>query len=888
MKNSNLLRSHFMPIFYKTHKIMLIFICLIFLLSSTGFAFQMEKTSRVQVGIINFLYLHDKGYVSQSNSNHEIETSILFPGIENEIRQYGMSNFSIKFEKVINGNLKYSESSEQISESYKNNGNGYDLNVWGLVKPINWSSHYDLDLIIFIDSHLILRSIIKIRNNRIVQWDGKKCNLSQDALSVLPGVFAYVLAHQNGQKSADQVYTQISERLKILPKAISKDTMKMIRNWSPQESVASNENVGTVQFVYESGLDYKLTIDQSMYDLLQRFLATNKSFNWYLDQGGLLMPEISIVLGSPDQEISTSDFEMSYAEPRTPAQLQVGIVPFENNSGSSDHDWVGFGLEYLLSNKFSHIPYYKLADRIAVQKFINSDSASVYVNGEEWTLDYSIGGSYAADNRSMEVDLAYIKSFTGTQLASEHYLTDYDDFFDIVDNAAKKFLRITGIVLSETEEKLFNRKVTSSMKAFENFCMGYIENASSDRDEETVLNYFLAAIKEDPEFWGAYYNLGTTFYNREAYTSALTQFNFIIDHFPSFELAYLGRGLTYFQQKNFQKAKADFEIYSRHKPNDFRAYYYLGRVSNQLKKYADAKKYLNKAIELNPNYGKNYFEMGNIYYAMNRFRPALSQYQMALKLEPTHLETHKRLGESYYRMHNFSGAINEFKVVLAVNPDDAEANFMMGVTVYKQALLDEYIDAFLEMYGLLNTEEIKSNKVKHEKEQIRVYREMTKRFFLAQNLRNNFYEATFNLALTYQERGIADSALIYYNKTLQLKPNLIKARVVLAKFYENQHETDKALKEYKEVVRSDPGYFIGYSNLGPLYDDMDIVAVVIKELETEVRSDPHNIDSSLSLASIYHVQGFNGKAATLYRRVLSLYPEHKKAKTMLARINGND
>jgi Tfp pilus assembly protein PilF len=165
---------------------------------------------------------------------------------------------------------------------------------------------------------------------------------------------------------------------------------------------------------------------------------------------------------------------------------------------------------------------------------------------------------------------------------------------------------------------------------------------------------------------------------------------------------------------------------------------------------------------------------------------------------------------------------------------------------------------------------------------------MTKRFYLAQDSRNNFYEATFNLALTYQERGIVDSALIFYNKTLQIKPNLTKARVVLAKYYEKQEEMDKALKEYKVVVRNDPDYFIGYSNLGPLYDEMDIVAVVVEELETEVRADPHNVDSSLSLASIYHAQGFNGKAATLYRRVLSIYPEHKKAKVMLARINGHD
>jgi tetratricopeptide (TPR) repeat protein len=867
---------------------MLIFICLLLLPSTLGLANQIDANSRVEVGIINFLYLHNNGYESANNSKHEIETSVLFPALESEIKQYGMSNYSIKFEKVITGNLQYAELAETKSAFYKSNGESYDLSVWGLVKPINGSSHYDLDLVIFVDSHILMRTAIKVRNNRISLWDGKKCNLSQDALSILPGVFAYALNHQNGQNMTDQVKNEISKRLNLLPKTIGKNTMTIIRNRSNQKDSGSDKNVGQVEFVYESGIENKVSIDQSTYDLIQRFLTTNKSYNWYLDQGGVLMPEISIVLGTPDREISTSDFEMSYAEPRTPAQLQVGIVPFENNSESSDHDWLGFGFEYLLSNKFSHIPSYKLADRDAVLKFINSDSASVQVNGYEWTIDYTIGGSYASDNSHMEVDLTYLKPFTGTQLASEHYLVDYDEFFDIVDNAAKKFLRVTGIVLSEREEKLFNRKVTTSMKAFENFCMGYIENASPDKDEDDVINYFLAAIEEDAEFWGAYYNLGTTYYNRDEYTRALAQFNFIINRFPSFELAYLGRGLTYFQQKKFISAKADFETYAQYKPDDFRAYYYLGRTLNQLKKYADALKYLNKSIELNPSYGRNYFELGNIYYSMNRFRPAITQYQTALKMEPNHMESHKRLGESFYRMHNFSGAINEFNVVLAVQPTDAESNFMLGVTVYKQALLDEYIDAFLEMYGLLDNEEIASNKVKHDKEQVRVYNEMTKRFYLAQDSRNNFYEATFNLALTYQERGIVDSALIFYNKTLQIKPNLTKARVVLAKYYEKQEEMDKALKEYKVVVRNDPDYFIGYSNLGPLYDEMDIVAVVVEELETEVRADPHNVDSSLSLASIYHAQGFNGKAATLYRRVLSIYPEHKKAKVMLARINGHD
>jgi len=380
MNKSNLYHNHVVSIFNNPNQIMKIFICIVLFPGTLILANQLDVTSRVEVGIINFLYLHDNGYNSQNNSNHNIETSILFPALEREIKKYGMSNYSIKFEKVMAGNMLYSESGDIKSEIYESTGDSYDLSVWGLVNPINWPSHYDLDLIIYVDSHLLFRSVLKVRNNKIALWDGKKCNLSQDALSILPGIFAYALTHQNGKKLNDEIMTQILERIKLLPKSVAEKTLTIIRDWYTKKNGLSHENVGSVEFVYESGINYKVSIDKSMSNLLKRFLTTNKSFNWYLDQGGVLMPEISISFDSPATEISTSDFEMSYSESRTATQIQIGIVPFENNSKSSNHDWLGFGLEYLLSNKFSHILHYQLADRNAVLRFINLVFADVRVN----------------------------------------------------------------------------------------------------------------------------------------------------------------------------------------------------------------------------------------------------------------------------------------------------------------------------------------------------------------------------------------------------------------------------------------------------------------------------------------------------------------------------
>ena len=55
-----------------------------------------------------------------------------------------------------------------------------------------------------------------------------------------------------------------------------------------------------------------------------------------------------------------------------------------------------------------------------------------------------------------------------------------------------------------------------------------------------------------------------------------------------------------------------------------------------------------------------------------------------------------------------------------------------------------------------------------------IYRLMINKFKMAYLNRTNFYEATFNIALTYQEMGKIDSAIIYYEKTVGINPNSVK------------------------------------------------------------------------------------------------------------------
>jgi tetratricopeptide (TPR) repeat protein len=572
----------------------------------------------------------------------------------------------------------------------------------------------------------------------------------------------------------------------------------------------------------------------------------------------------------------------------------IGILPFDNLSNQKKYDWIGFGIEYLLFNKLSNISALYVPDQAITRKALaeigyNSKPITgemVYHIGKSTGINLGITGNYLTNGKAIEVNLSFINAFNGATIFSKKYQNNFNELFQIIDDIAQNLIQVTTIQITPTEQNILNRQITSSIVAYESFCLGYIENEKTNRHLEIITGLFRRAIQQDPKFWEAYYNLGITYFNDRDYDNALKQFDIIITSIPTFEKPYYGRGMIYLHKEDYAKAKEDFIKVTEFNPNDFKAFYYLGKISVLLKQYDDANKYLKKAAEINPDYADVYYEMGNIYFQQQNYRAAIPHYKKTVELDPENRDSHERLGECYYRVQVYYSALAEFKKVLEKNPGDPEANFMLGITVYQQAVLEELITAFLEMFDpdYAKQQEAQQKAKGSLVERSTVYKQMVESFSKAYKGRDNFIEAIFNLALTYHEMGNLDSAQFYYKKALLVDPNLVRAHIKLAKLYEDRKDKDNALAEYKIVMSIDPAYFVAHPTLGPIHNYINIVDLVLSELDKKLKSNPNDLQSSLTLAKIYTAQGFNGKAANLFRKILSINPNDQEAKRMLAQL----
>ncbi len=591
-------------------------------------------------------------------------------------------------------------------------------------------------------------------------------------------------------------------------------------------------------------------------------------------------------------------FSISFAE----AKQNIGIIPFQNKISDSRQDWISYGFEYLLQNKLSIISGFYVQSTNQFQTALGStgfgsetiDERFIYRLGKNAKVDLVINGTYEISGSNMNLTVTYYSAFNGTVIQSKSYREPLSGLFRICQSIVDDIITLTEVPLSDSERRLSTLTITESIAAYENFIRGYIENNSAEPQNDLITNYFSKAIQEDPRFWEAYYNLGIVYFNTSQFQQALAQFDKVIQALPNFDKPYYGRGLIQLQNEKYQEAVSDFNKVIELNPNDYKAYYNLGKLYIEEKDFTQAIKNLKEAEKLNPNFAPLFFEMGNNYFVQGQYRSAIDSYRRAAELDAQNVKYRIRLGETYYRSQIYYNAYNEFQAAIKLKPNEPVAHFMVGVTVYKQAVLEELVEAFLDM---LNDDSLQAEKTsvdqKFNKKQTKiidpakrdkVYQEMVDAFTKAAQARPGFMEATFNLALTYHEMGNNLEAENYYKKVLLIKPDLVRAYMKLADLYTETNRKEIAIDQYRKVFYLEPGIFVHQTTLGAEHRYINVYDIFKKELDDQLAVNPGNPKNNLVLAKIYEAQGYYGKAANLLRNVLSSSPTNTEAREILARV----
>ncbi len=184
------------------------------------------------------------------------------------------------------------------------------------------------------------------------------------------------------------------------------------------------------------------------------------------------------------------------------------------------------------------------------------------------------------------------------------------------------------------------------------------------RDYKKAKEYYEIVIRINPNFAEAYNNLAFLLSNDyfKDYEKAKEYYEIAIKLNPNYPVSYNNLALLlkkdYF--KDYEKAKEYYEIAIKLNPKFIDAYNNLAILleKDYFKDYEKAKEYYEIAIKLNPNYAVSYNNLANLLnnYFKDYEKKAKKYYEIAIKLNPNLAEAHRNLAilfsNDYFKDYN--------------------------------------------------------------------------------------------------------------------------------------------------------------------------------------------------------------------------------------------
>lgn len=159
-----------------------------------------------------------------------------------------------------------------------------------------------------------------------------------------------------------------------------------------------------------------------------------------------------------------------------------------------------------------------------------------------------------------------------------------------------------------------------------------------------------------------------------------------------------------------------------------------------------------------------------------------------------------------------------------------------------------------------------------------------KSFLEAINIKPDYYEAHFNLGVTYHEVHNYHEAIKCYETALSIQPNYPIAHNNLGLIFFKNGQVDKAIQHFDFATTHNPNYFEAYNNLGAaLIESKDINRAVIS-FKKAIEINPNYVQAYDNLGISFQSLGQKKLAIKQYEKAISLNSSFASAHYNLSQI----
>jgi TolB-like protein/tetratricopeptide (TPR) repeat protein len=353
---------------------------------------------------------------------------------------------------------------------------------------------------------------------------------------------------------------------------------------------------------------------------------------------------------------------------KTRAIESIAVMPFINESGNADVEYLSDGMTETLIKSLSNLPNLSVKPRSSVFRYKGKDT-DLKTIAKELNIQAILNGRVVQRGDQLTVSLELVNAQKESVIWTEQYERKTSDLVSLQSEIARDVSTKLKSKLSGVEETQVTKIATADPVAYQAYLKGrYYWNRRTTENLQKAIEQFKLATDRDPNYALAFVGLADCYAVLNEYAGT-----------PSSE--------TIPQSRSYAERalSLDNQLAEPHAT--------LGQVSNQAWQYAEAEREYKRAIELNPNYPTGYHWYSILLKDLGRIDEASKMINRAHELDPLSSVISVNVSRMYQIQNNHEASIENSLKIIELDPNFGPAYQYLGLSYLKQGRSAEAITA---------------------------------------------------------------------------------------------------------------------------------------------------------------------------------------------------
>ena len=322
----------------------------------------------------------------------------------------------------------------------------------------------------------------------------------------------------------------------------------------------------------------------------------------------------------------------------------IAVMPFVNESGNADVEYLSDGMTETLMNSLSQLSGLSVKARSSAFRYKGKETDAQTI-GKELGVQAILNGRVVKRGDNLALFLELVETNTGNRIWGEQYNEPIANLLTLQNHIARDVSQKLSNRLSGADQKKLTKNYTKNAEAYQLYLQGrYLLNKRTPEAFRTSIPFFERALASDPNYALAHTGLADTY--------AL--------------LGVYGGGLP--PHEAMPKAKAAAQKALALDPDLAEAHESLAHVLSDYEfDFAGAEQEYKRAIELNPNLASAHQWYGEMLTESGRFEEGMAEIQRALDLDPLSLINNRVKGRNLIFAGKFDQGIEQIKRTVALD-----------------------------------------------------------------------------------------------------------------------------------------------------------------------------------------------------------------------------